>query len=67
MKNTYNSKIILIFNDRQSRCICNNELGYGTKYLKDEQNMAEVIGEYKHQIKPTLDVDAYIKDIDLVK
>ncbi len=26
--------------------------------------MAEVIGEYKQQIKPTLEVDAYVNDID---
>ena len=64
MTNTYNSVIITKFNDRLSRYICNNEVGY-RKYLKDEPDMAEVIGEYKQQIKPTLDVDAYIKDIDV--
>jgi hypothetical protein len=64
MTNTYNSVIIIKFNDRLSRYICNTEAGY-RKYLKDEPDMAEVIGEYKQQIKPTLDVDAYIKDIDV--
>ena len=64
MTNTYNSVIITKFNDRLSRYICNNEVGY-RKYLKDEPDMAEIIGEYKQQIKPTLDVDAYIKDIDV--
>jgi hypothetical protein len=61
---TYNSVIITKFNDRLSRYICNNEAGY-RKYRKDEPDMAEVIGEYKQQIKPTLDVDAYINDIDV--
>ena len=64
MTNTYNSVIITKFNDRLSRYICNNEAGY-RKYLKDEPDMAEVIGEFKQQIKPTFDVDAYIKDIDV--
>jgi hypothetical protein len=56
--------IITKFNDRLYRYICNNEVGY-RKYLKDEPDMAEVIGEYKQQIKPTLDVDAYINNIDV--
>ena len=64
MTNTYNSVIITKFNDRQSRYICDNEAGY-RKYLKNEPDMAEVIGEYKQQIKPTLYVDAYINDIDV--
>jgi hypothetical protein len=64
MTNTYNSVIITKFNDRQSRYICDNEAGY-RKYLKNEPDMAEIIGEYKQQIKPTLYVDAYINDIDV--
>ena len=66
MTNTYNSVTITKFNDRQSRYICDNEAGY-RKYLKNEPDMAEVIGEYKQQIKPTLDVDAYINDIDVTE
>ena len=40
MTNTYNSVIITKFNDRLSRYICNNEVGY-RKYLKDEPDMAQ--------------------------
>ena len=64
MVNTYNSVIITKFNDRKCRYICDNEAGY-LKYLKNEPDMAEVIGEFKQQIKPILDIDAYINDIDI--
>ena len=64
MTNTYNSVNIIKYNDRKCRYICDNEEGY-RKYLKDEPDMAEVIGEFRQQIKPVLDVDAYINDIDV--
>jgi exoribonuclease R len=39
--------------------MCDNEVVY-RKHLKDMPDMVEVIGEFKQEIKPILDVDAYI-------
>ena len=64
MTNTYNSVNITKFNDRKCRYVCDNEEGY-RKYLQNEPDMAEVIGEFRQQIKPILDVDAYINDINV--
>ena len=64
MAYTYNTVIITKFNDRKCRFMCDNEEVY-RKHLKDMPDMVEVIGEFKQQIKPILDVDAYINDIDV--
>jgi hypothetical protein len=64
MAYTYNTVIITKFNDRKCRFMCDNEELY-RKHLKDMPDMVEVIGEFKQQIKPILDVDAYINDIDV--
>lgn len=50
--------------DRQFRFNCYNEKEY-KKYLKENPDMCEVIGEYRQFIKPVFDVDAYENDIDV--
>ena len=50
--------------DRQFRFNCDNEREY-LKYLKENPDMCEVIGEYRQFIKPVFDVDAYENDIDV--
>ena len=64
MAYTYNTVIITKFNDRKCRFMCDNEEVY-RKHLKDMPDMVEVIGEFKQQIKPVFDIDAYINDIDV--
>lgn len=58
-----NIKVVDFYN-RNNRYNCDNEEGY-MEHLKKTPNMAEIIGEFKQQIKPVFDVDAYDKDINI--
>ena len=58
-----NIQITNIF-ERTWRYNCDNEEGY-MQQLKQMPNMVENIGQFKQQIKPVFDVDAYTNDIDI--
>ena len=60
----YNSVIITNISERTYKFTCNNIDGYMTE-LNENPLMCEVIGEYKQQVKPCFDVDAYNEDINI--
>jgi len=63
MTQTYNS-VIITDKPRTYRYTCKSEEGY-MKHLKETPDMPELIGEYRQQVKPCFDVDAYNQDVNI--